>query len=547
MAKDRFSIGLDFGTESARGVLVNVETGETVAGSVSEYRSGVIDRALPGSKVSLPLDWALQDPEDYRTSVARIIPALLKSSKIRADQVVGIGVDFTACTVLPALRDGTPLCALPRFRREPHAWAKLWKHHAADPQADRINEVARERREAFLPRYGGAVSCEWLLPKALQILDEAPRVYGSAEKLIEAQDWIVWQLTGRERRSLCGAGYKALWSRKQGFPSPAYLKAVRPGFEKVSQKTGAEFFHPGERAGGLTPEWAVKTGLNPGTPVGVAVIDAHAAVLGAGVAEAGKMVMCLGTSACHLLLGAREKNVEGICGVVKDGIVPGLYGYEAGQASFGDVLAWFVKTSRTDYRQLENAAASLRAGQSGLLALDWWNGNRSVLVNAKLSGVILGLTSATQPQEIYRTLIEALAMGSRAIVDAFERQKIPVRELIATGGIVEKSPLLVQILSDVTGRPIRVPQGTHLCAQGAAILGAAAADPRSMEPPRFRSLVRRMGSRRQQIFRPRAAERKVYESLYREYQTLHDYFGRGANRVLERLKALKIQSQSAKN
>jgi L-ribulokinase len=310
--------------------------------------------------VELESDWALQNPRDYLTVLETIVPAALRAAGVNPADVIGIGVDFTSCTLVPTRADGTPLCLMPEYAAQPHAWVKLWKHHAAQPEAERINTVAAERGEPFLQRYGGKTSSEWLLAKAWQILDEAPAVYAAAERLIEAGDWLVWQLTGEERRSACQAGYKGMWSAAEGYPSRDFLRALDPRLENLVAEKLSEEIHPvGARAGGLTPAMAQRLGLNPGTPVGVSIIDAHAAVPAAAIAEPGRMLLILGTSACHLMLGAAGSVFPGIAGVVKDGILPEFYGYEAGQPATGDILAWLVRAAVPAEVEREAASRSI--------------------------------------------------------------------------------------------------------------------------------------------------------------------------------------------
>jgi len=449
----RYAIGIDFGTLSGRAVLVDVATGEEVATAVYEYANGVIDRELPGTGEPLPPDTALQDPADYLRTFEVTIPQVMRESGVRPEQVIGIGIDFTACTMLPTKADGTPLCFLEEYRSNLHSWVKLWKHHSAQPYANRLNEIARERGETFLGRYGGKISSEWFFPKAWQILDEAPEIYAAADRLIEAADWVVWQLTGVETRNACTAGYKAIWSKREGFPSREFFAALDPRLaDIVDEKMSRTILPQGARAGGLTPQMAEKLGLKPGTAVAVANVDAHVAVPAATVVTPNKMVMVMGTSICHLVLGEEQLEVEGMCGVVEDGILPGFYGYEAGQSAVGDIFGWYVdqgvparyvdearKRGINLHQLLEEKASKLAPGESGLLAIDWWNGNRSVLVDADLTGVILGMTLATTPEEIYRALIEATAFGTRVIIDAFESKGLAIEELYACGGLPERT------------------------------------------------------------------------------------------------------------
>ncbi|RPI54901.1 MAG: ribulokinase, partial [Chloroflexi bacterium] len=344
MGEHKYAIGVDFGTESGRAVLVDVTAGLELASSVHPYANGVIDETLPGTGIRLEPDWALQDPNDYIEVFKQAIPAVLAESGVAAADVIGLGIDFTACTMLPTKADGTPLCTLPEWRNHPHAWVKLWKHHAAQPEANKLNDIARELGHSFLDRYGGKISSEWFFPKAWQILDEAPELYGAADRLLEAADWVVWQLTGVETRNACTAGYKAIWSKTEGFPPDEFFKALDPRLEHiVDEKMKRDVLPLGVKAGGLTAEAAAWTGLQPGTAVAVANVDAHVAVPAATVTEAGRMVIIMGTSNCHMVLGRDERIVPGMCGVVVDGILPGMPGFEAGQSCVGDHFAWFVE------------------------------------------------------------------------------------------------------------------------------------------------------------------------------------------------------------
>jgi len=558
MSNRKYSIGIDFGTESARTVLVDLADGREVATAVFPYPDGVIDEKLPGSNIRLEPDWALQNPADYVQAVKDTVPRVLKESGVAAEDVIGIGIDFTACTMLPAKADGTPLCYLPEFRDKPHSWVKLWKHHAAQPEADRINQVARERGETWLSRYGGKISSEWFFPKALQILNDAPEIYEAADRLIEAADWIVWQLTGVETRNSCTAGYKAIWSKREGFPSPDFFAAVHPRMRNIVKEKMSETILPlGQRAGGLTAEMAVATGLRPGTAVAVANVDAHVSVPAATVVEPGRMVMIMGTSICHMVLGEEQKIVPGMCGVVEDGILPGFFGFEAGQSCVGDHFAWFVencvpmhyqaeaqKAGLNLHQYLEKRAAVLKPGESGLLALDWWNGNRSVLVDADLTGLLLGATLATKAEEIYRALIEATAYGTRIIIETFEQSGVAVRELVATGGLPERNKLLMQIFADVTGREIKVAATSQAGSLGSAMHGAVAAGAKAGGYDTIQQAAAKMAHLKDEKYVPIPEHKRVYDQLYAEYVTLHDYFGRGANDVMKRLKRIKAEARS---
>jgi L-ribulokinase len=543
-----YTIGIDFGTESGRALLVDVRDGRELATAVFAYPHGVIDQHLPHSQKPLPPDWALQHPGDYVEVVKQTIPAVLKQSGVNPQEVVGIGIDFTACTMMPTKADGTPLCLLDEYKDNPHSWVKLWKHHASQPQADQINETARRMNQTWLERYGGKISSEWFFSKALQILQEAPEIYAASERLIEAGDWIVWQLTGVETRSACTAGYKAM-VQDGDFPPREYFAALHPEFADVVETRLSRTFAPlGERAGGLTEAMAAATGLPAGIAVAVANVDAHVTAPAVKATQPGVMVMIMGTSTCHIMSGDSLQVVEGMCGVVPDGVIPGLYGYEAGQSGVGDIFAWFVnhavppeyheaaQAAGLDLHQyLEREAAKQRPGEHGLIALDWWNGNRSTLVDADLTGMLLGMTLATRAPDIYRALIEATAFGTREIIESFEQRGIAVRELVAAGGLPEKNALLRQIYADVTGRTLRLAGSAQSPALGAAMHAAVAAG----VYPNITAAAEHMGKLRDEVVQPIAENAAIYEQLYREYKTLYDYFGRGSNDVMKRLKAIR--------
>ena len=554
MNNTKYAIGVDFGTLSGRAVIVDVTDGTELATAVYEYANGVIDEYLPGGEVRLEPDWALQDPNDYIEVFKKTIPAVLAESGVDPADVIGVGVDFTACTMLPTKGDGTPLCFLPEWRSNPHAWVKLWKHHAAQPEANKLNAIAREAGFGkILDRYGGKISSEWFFPKAWQILDEAPEVYTAADRLLEAADWVVWQLTGVETRNSCTAGYKAMWSKTEGFPPKEFFKALDPRLENiVDEKMMREISPLGAKAGEITEQAAGWTGLKVGTAVAVANVDAHVSVPAATVTDTGRMVMIMGTSICHMVVGETEEIVPGMCGVVQDGILPDMPGYEAGQSCVGDHFQWFTETCVPEnyeaearsrdisiHALLEEKAAAQKPGESGLLALDWWNGNRSVLVDVDLIGMMLGMTLLTKPEEIYRALIEATAYGTRLIIETFVDNGVPIRELIATGGLPDRNKLLMQIYADVTGLPIYIPRATQVGAVGSAMHGAVAAGAASGGYDSIMDASIKMARLREESFQPIPENNAIYDGLFAEYVTLHDYFGRGENDVMKRLKDLK--------
>lgn len=557
----KYAIGVDFGSESGRAVLVDVRDGATVATAVSTYSNGVISHRLPAPDDTIVLepDWALQDPDDYLRVFADTIPAVLRTSGVDPADVIGVGIDFTACTMLPTLADGTPLCRVPDLRAEPHAWVKLWKHHAAQPEADLINATARSMGEAWLDRYGGKISSEWFFSKALQILLEAPHVYERAERFIEAADWVVWQLTGEETRNSCTAGYKAMWSKREGFPDDAFFAALDPRFaDVVDTRMSRAPRSIGERAGAITAAAAAMTGLLEGTPVAVANVDAHVAAPAATVTGPGRMVMIMGTSTCDILLGDREVNVPGMCGVVEDGVVPGLFGYESGQSCVGDHFAWFVQhcapaaAAREAAERgvdlhvlLQERAALLAPGESGLIALDWWNGNRSVLVDAELGGLLIGATLHTRPEEIYRALIEATAYGKRVIIETFRDSGVAIEELVACGGLPGKSPLMMQIYADVCNMPISISASDQTPALGSAMFGAVVAGAAAGGYDSIVEAAEHMAHLQDVVYRPIPEHVAVYDELYAEYVRLHDYFGRGGNDVMKRLRAIRGRAVGA--
>lgn len=554
----KYTIGVDYGTLSGRAVLVNVKTGEEVASSVYEYPNGVMDSELPSGK-KLGKDWALEHPMDYLEVLYNTIPAVIKESGISGDDVIGIGTDFTACTIVACKKDGTPLCFLPEYKDEPHAYVKLWKHHAAQKYANKLNEIAEERNENWLLNYGGKISSEWAIPKIWQVLDEAPEIYDATDRYIEAADWIIWQLCGRETRNSCTAGYKEIWNKKNGFPSDDFFKALDPRLEHVvDDKLSRDITPLGQCAGYLTEEMAEKLGLNTNVAVAVGNVDAHVCVPAVGIDAPGKMLAIMGTSTCHIMMGEEEKQVPGMCGVVEDGVMPGYFGYEAGQSCVGDHFAWFIdnclpkeyydeaeKQGVNIHRFLRNKAEKLAPGQSGLLALDWWNGNRSVLVDVDLTGMILGMTLQTKPEEIYRALIEATAYGTRMIIETFRESGVAIDEFYASGGISQKDPMTMQIYADVINMPIKIAGSDQGPALGSAIFASVAAGAENGGYDSVYEAARVMGKVKDKIYYPVEENVKTYDKLFSEYRTLHDYFGRGDNDVMKRLKKIAKDCNNA--
>jgi L-ribulokinase len=496
--------------------------------------------------VPLPPDWALQVPRDYVDVVANAVPEAVRAAGIDPGQVVGIGTDFTACTVLPVLADGTPLCELPDYVGRPHAYVKLWKHHAAQPQADRINELAHARAESWIGRYGGLISSEWEFAKGLQLLEEDPELYARADRFVEAADWIVWQLTGRYVRNACTAGYKGIYQDGR-YPDRDFLAALNPAFAGFAEeKLAGEIGRLGDAAGGLTAAFAALTGLPVGTAVAVGNVDAHVTAPAARATRPGQMVAIMGTSTCHVMSHDSLVEVPGMCGVVDGGIVADSWGYEAGQSGVGDIFGWFTRTSVpaayaeaadaagvSVHEHLTRLAAEQRVGEHGLVALDWHSGNRSVLVDHELSGAIVGLTLTTRPEDVYRALLEATAFGTRVIVETFRDSGVPVEEFVVAGGLA-KNTLLMQIYADVTRLPLSLIDSEQGPALGSAIHAAVAAG----SYPDVPTAAKSMGKVRTGVFLPDERRAQAYDALFEQYLALHDHFGR-ATTTMRRLKEIR--------
>jgi len=553
----KYVLGMDFGTLSARALVAEVGTGRELGTATMEYRHAVMDRQLPGGKI-LPPDFALQHPQDYIDCMKAIIPQAIAEAGIEKDDIIGLGLDFTSCTIVPVDENGTPLCLKPEWADEPHAYFKLWKHHGAQEEANCMTELALQRGERFLARYGGKVSSEWMLPKVWETLRRAPKVYEAAHSFMEAGDWIVFLLTGKRTHNCTMAGYKAMWHKREGYPCKEYLRALDPRLENVfEEKYPGEVLPVGTCAGTVTEKAAREFGLPQGCAVAVANIDAHVSLPPAGLTGSGEMLMIMGTSTCHIMLGDEEKVVPGMCGAVEDGVVPGLIGFEAGQSCVGDHFDWYVKNclpaayaAEAEARGIDphvllsEKAGALKPGESGLVALDWWNGNRSVLVDVDLTGLMIGLTLQTRPEEIYRALIEATAYGTRKIIDTFEQSGVGIEELYACGGISQKNALMMQIYADVTGRSIRIARSKQTPALGSAMFGAVAAGSARGGYDTIQDAAREMGGTLDIVYEPVPEHRAVYEQLYAEYERLHDLFGRGEEDMMKRLKAIRNRARA---
>ena len=540
-------IGVDFGTLSGRALVVRAADGEELGDAVHPYPHAVMSDELAATGEPLAPSWALQDPDDYIEVLREAVPAAVAAAGIDPASVVGIATDFTACTVLPVLADGTPLCRVEAWRSHPHAWVKLWRHHAAQPQADRVTDLAAARDEPWLARYGRRISSEWEFAKALQILEEDPEVYGAMDRFVEAADWIVWQLCGVELRNACTAGYKGIYQDGH-YPSEDYLAALNPGFGRfATDKLSPALAQLGARAGGLTAQAAGWTGLREGIAVAVGNVDAHVTAPAAGVTQAGRMVAIMGTSTCHVMVGEQLAEVGGMCGVVSGGIVPGHWGYEAGQSGVGDIFAWFVEHAVPPayheqaralgigvHEHLTALGAAQAVGEHGLIALDWWSGNRSVLVDHELSGVLVGMTLSTRPHEIYRALIEATAFGTRKIIDAFDSSGVEVLEFIAAGGLLRNAPLM-QCYSDVIGQPISVIDSDQGPALGSALHAAVAAGVHAD----IYDAADAMGKLRRDVYTPDPGRHRAYDELYAIYGSVHDHFGRERRDLMRTLQSIR--------
>lgn len=550
----KYTIGIDFGTLSGRAVIVDVSTGDIVAQGVKYYTHAVMDKQLPDG-TELQGDWALQHPNDYIEVLEETIPQMIRKSGLKKEQIIGIGTDFTASTFLPIKKDGTPLCMLPELKNRPHAYVKLWKHHAARRQADRLNEIASEMGEIWLNRYGGKISSEWQVPKVMQIIEEAPEVYEQADLFIEAADWIIMALCGKAVKNKCTAGYKGLWHYEDAYPSKVFFRLLHPALENyVEEKLSYPLADLGKCIGTITANMAKKLGLSESTAIATGNVDAHVSLPAMGITEPEKMLMIMGTSTCDILLGTEEKLVSGMCGVVRDGVLPGFFGYEAGQSCVGDHFQWMVencassdvmrkaeKAGKGIHDYLTQRAENLKAGESGLLALDWWNGNRSVLIDADLTGLMLGMSLKTKPEEIYRALIEATAFGKRKIIETLESAGVPINELYACGGIAWKNKLMMQIYADVTGKTIKVSDCAQTPALGSAIFAAVAAGKKRGGYNSINDAVKAMRWESQTCYTANPKNKMQYDKLYHEYDILYDHFGRGGNDVMKRLKKIKAE------
>lgn len=555
---NKYTIGLDFGTLSGRALLVRVNDGKEIGSCAVEYPHAVMDDWLetPSGRIKLPPNWALQNPDDYLTVLKSVIRNVLKECSVSPEDVIGIGIDFTTCTLIPVYEDGTPLCMTDRFSSNPHAYVKLWKHHASQKYANMLNEIAAERGEKWLECYGNKISSEWMFPKIWEVLDNAPEVYESADYFIDAADWIVWQLTGRQTRNNVIAGYKAIF-REDGYPSNEFFASLDPRLENViADKCTSRMVQAGSLAGYVTRKASELCGLCEGTAVAAGVPDAHVAAPAVKITKPGQMLAVMGTSTCMLLISDIMKNVPGICGVVRNGIIPGFAGYEAGQGCVGDQFAWFAENC-TPYSYKEEAdrhgisvlnfltekMSALSPGENGLIAIDWWNGNRCLLNDCDLSGLLVGMTLNTKAEEIFRALIESTAFGARMIIENYRNNGIEVNEFRAAGGIARKNPVMMQIYADVLKMDIRLAGSTLSPSLGSAIYAACAAGSEAGGYDDLSEASDKMGSVSDIVYHPIEKNSIIYDRLFDEYVLLHDYFGKSGNDVMKRLLDIKKTSQ----
>ena len=532
----KYVIGIDFGTLSARAVVVEAESGKEVMQHTSEYAHAVLERNLPSGK-DLILGTALQVPSDYLASLSESIRTAISKAGISPTDVIAMGIDFTASTMLPIDENGTPLCEKEEFVDEPYAYVKLWKHRTATAEADEITTTAHRMGEPFIKAAGGKVSAELMLPKVLETLRRAPHVYDAAHRFVEAADWISLVLTGKETRSPVFAGYKAGWSADRGYPSNEFFKALDPRLDGFIGTKIPKSVEPtiAAAAGRLTKKGSEITGLCEGTVVALPMIDAHASLAGLGVCNGGDMVMIIGTSTCHILNSTERTDIEGIFGYVKDGVFPGLYTYESGQSAVGDSFDWFVKNALpasydneakernlSTHQLLTEKAEKLGIGESGLVALDWWSGNRSILADSSLKGMIYGLTLRTRPEEIYRALLESTVFGARVIIEQHEKFGVEINSVTAAGGIANKNALLMQIFADVLDRDIKIASSTQSGALGSAVYAAAAAGIYGSVEEASKAFAKPC----EKVYHPIKENTEAYDVLYKKYRTLHDYFAK---------------------
>ncbi|MBO0958811.1 ribulokinase [Neobacillus sp. MM2021_6] len=538
MGDSHYSIGIDYGTESGRVVIVDVNTGEIKATQIVPYRHNVITETLPFYSNQIPKGSALQHPQDYLDVLEEGVPSAITKAQINPKQIIGLGVDFTSSTLVPVDYELTPLCFDPAFQHSHHAWVKLWKHHHTKPQTEKIVHLATQRKEKWLRRLGYNVSEEWAIPKILEVFENAPDVFTNTAYFMEASDWIVSILTSTITRNNCSLGFKAFWNESEGFPEEFFHELDSKFGSTLLEKLQGQVKNIGTCAGSLTKPWADKLSLPIGLPIATGIIDAHSALLGTGVSQPNTMLMVMGTSTCHLMLHPELKEIPGISGVVKDAIIPGLYAYEAGQSAVGDLFGSYVnghipqtynleaeKLGISVFDLLEEKASALSPGENGMLALDWHNGNRSILSDSNLSGVLIGLTIHSKPEEIYRAYLESTAFGAKIIMNTYQKWGMEINEVVASGGLPNRNALLMQIYADILNKPIKVSQSDHAPAIGAAILGAVAAGTENGGYNNIQHAIQYMAQPIEKTYYPTKEGASLYQTIFTYYEKMHNYFG----------------------
>jgi L-ribulokinase len=555
----KFALGLDFGTNSVRALIVDVGNGDEVGTAIFAYRSGTAGILLDAKDSNL----ARQNPADWILGIERAVPEAIdiakkKNKSFKPENIVGIGVDTTGSTPLPVDRAGKALALYKEFKKNPSANAWLWKDHTGFAEAAEITALAAAEHPEYLAKCGGTYSSEWFWSKILHCLRTDPKVGAAAYSWVECADYIPGLLTGtidplRMKRSRCAAGHKAMFNdRWGGLPAKAFLAKLDPRLGELRDRLYQKTYTSDVAAGGLTKEWAKKLGLRPGIAVAVGSFDAHLGAVGSGVAT-GRFVKIIGTSTCDICVWPASKklpDVPGLCGIVDGSVLPDHLGLEAGQSAVGDIFNWFASEiepggpKNGSHAALTRRAGALKPGESGLLVLDWHNGNRTILVDQRLTGLLVGLTLRTRPEEIYRALIEATAFGALTIIRRFEEFGIKIRDVVNCGGIAEKNPLVMQIYADVTGLPMKVARSAQTCALGAAMAGAVVAGRKNGGHDSFAEAQDAMGGIKKKVYRPNAGNHKVYSELYPLYRELHDAFGTkewsgGLHNVMKDLLAIK--------
>ncbi len=492
-----YSIGLDFGTNSCRSLIVDLTDGREAASHVFAYPSGVSGVIVDATDPML----ARQNPADYLAGIEVTITESLKKAAA-ADplfdpkSVIGIGVDTTGSSPMPVDALGMPLCFDERFAHDPAAMVWLWKDHTSHAEAARITALGSEFRPQYMAKIGGTYSSEWFWSKICRLKASAPEVYAAAASFVEICDWIPAVLTGHTKpneikRSVCAAGHKAMFNAAWGgLPDTEFLEMLSPGLGELRARLFDTAYAADTLAGTLSPEWAERLGLSDAVAIAVGAFDAHLGAVGAGI-KPGVLVKIMGTSTCDIMVAPSAEplaDIRGVCGIVDNSVMNGYYGIEAGQSAVGDIFLWFVNrfvpdtygaTQDEKFKNLEFAAGRLKPGESGLLALDWNNGNRTILVDVRLTGLLLGQTLSTEPHEVYRALIEATAFGALTIIDRIESYGVKIEEVVNCGGLASKNPVLMQIYADITGRPMKLSRSEQTPALGAAIVAAAAAGAQS--------------------------------------------------------------------